>query len=74
LPTEVVKSIIFIDDLMLAMAMAALGLSTNFAKFKEVGMKPIYAALVMFLWLLFGGYFITIGITSLLGSGGHAFM
>ena len=74
LPTEVVKSIIFIDDLMLTMAMAALGLSTNFAKFKEVGMKPIYAALVMFLWLLFGGYFITVGITSLFGSGGHAFM
>lgn len=74
LPAEVVKSIIFIDDLMLTMAMAALGLSTNFAKFKEVGMKPIYAALVMFLWLLLGGYFITVGITSLLGSGGHAFM
>ena len=74
LPAEIVKSIIFIDDLMLAMAMAALGLSTNFAKFKEVGMKPIYAALTMFLWLLFGGYFITMGITSLFGSGGHAFM
>jgi len=73
LPETVVKTIIFIDDLMLAMAMAALGLSTDFAKFKEVGMKPIYAALVMFLWLLVGGYFITIGITSLLGSGGHAF-
>ncbi len=74
LPTDVVKSIIFIDDLMLTMAMAALGLSTNFAKFKEVGMKPIYAALAMFLWLLVGGYFITVGITSLMGSGGHAFM
>ena len=73
LPTEMVKSIIFIDDFMLAMAMAALGLSTNFAKFKEVGMKPIYAALVMFLWLLIGGYFITMGITSIMGSGGHAF-
>jgi len=74
LPTEVVKSIIFIDDLMLTMAMAALGLSTNFAKFKEVGMKPIYAALTMFIWLVVGGYFITMGITSIMGSGGHAFM
>jgi len=74
LPTGVVKSIIFIDDFMLAMAMAALGLSTDFSKFKEVGMKPIYAALVMFLWLLIGGYFITIGIVSMFGSGGHAFM
>lgn len=73
LPTVAVDAIIFIDDLLLTMAMAALGLSTNFAKFKEIGMKPIYAAFVMFLWLLIGGYFITMGITAMLGSGGHAF-
>jgi uncharacterized integral membrane protein (TIGR00698 family) len=73
LPKNVVDTIIFIDDLMLAMAMAALGLSTNFAKFKEVGMKPIYAAFTMFIWLLVGGYFITLGVTSIFGSGGHAF-
>ncbi len=44
---------------MLAMAMTALGMETNFQKFKVVGMKPFYVAFIMFVWLVIGGYFVT---------------
>jgi uncharacterized integral membrane protein (TIGR00698 family) len=66
LPHSMVDSINQIDGFLLAMAMAALGINTNFAKFKEVGMTPIYAAFIMFIWLVIGGYFITMGITTLI--------
>jgi uncharacterized membrane protein YadS len=41
------------------MAMTALGIGTRFAKFKGLGLAPIYTALSMFIWLVVGGYFIT---------------
>jgi uncharacterized membrane protein YadS len=41
------------------MAMTALGMETSFNKFKGIGLKPIYLATSLFIWLLFGGYFIT---------------
>jgi uncharacterized integral membrane protein (TIGR00698 family) len=59
LPMNLVNFINQIDTFMLAMAMAALGVETNFTKIKNVGMKPLYLAFVLFLWLLFGGYFMT---------------
>ncbi|UFS62726.1 YeiH family protein [Sulfurimonas sp. HSL-3221] len=48
-----------IDTFLLTMAMTALGMGTRFAKFKGLGLKPIYAAGAMFVWLVVGGYFIT---------------
>jgi uncharacterized membrane protein YadS len=39
--------------------MAALGIETNIEKMKKAGMKPIYAASVLFLYLFFGGYIVT---------------
>jgi uncharacterized integral membrane protein (TIGR00698 family) len=59
LPENVVNVIINIDTFMLTMAMTALGMETNFQKFKEVGIKPFYVAFIMFAWLLIGGYFVT---------------
>ncbi len=59
LPKAVVDTINTIDTFLLAMAMAALGIETNLNKIKNVGMKPIYLALVLFGWLVFGGYALT---------------
>ncbi|MBT8763681.1 YeiH family putative sulfate export transporter [Desulfohalobiaceae bacterium Ax17] len=59
LPKAAVKTINDLDTFALTMAMSALGMETSFRKFKGVGLKPIYLALIMFLWLIFGGYFIT---------------
>jgi len=42
------------------MAMSALGMETSFEKFKKVGMKPIYLATILFIWLIFGGFYIAI--------------
>ncbi len=59
LPEVLVNFINQIDTFMLAMAMAALGIETNFSKIKNVGMKPLYLAVILFLWLIFGGYALT---------------
>jgi uncharacterized integral membrane protein (TIGR00698 family) len=56
LPKIAVNTINTIDTFLLTMAMAALGIETNFNKIKNVGMKPIYLALILFGWLVFGGY------------------
>lgn len=56
LPKIAVHTINQIDTFLLTMAMAALGIETNFNKIKNVGMKPVYLALVLFAWLVFGGY------------------
>jgi uncharacterized integral membrane protein (TIGR00698 family) len=48
-----------IDTFLLTMAMTALGMGTRFAKFKGLGLAPLYTAGAMFAWLIVGGYFIT---------------
>jgi len=58
LPIVIVNGINNIDTFLLTMAMTALGMETNINKFKGVGMKPIYLAAILFVWLIFGGYFI----------------
>lgn len=57
--TSAVENINLIDTFLLTMAMTALGMGTRFAKFKGLGMAPLYTAGAMFAWLLIGGYFIT---------------
>ncbi len=59
IPKDIVKDINFADTFALTMAMSALGMETTKEKFKGVGLKPIYLALVLFLWLVLGGYQIT---------------
>jgi len=65
LPKGTVENINFIDTFLLTLAMCALGLETDFQKFKKVGAKPIYLATLLFVWLLLGGYGVTKLITSL---------
>ena len=54
-----ITDINIIDTFLLTMAMTALGMGTRFAKFKGLGLAPIYTAGGMFLWLVVGGFFIT---------------
>ncbi len=57
--TEIIADINIIDTFLLTMAMTALGMGTRFAKFKGLGLAPIYTAGGMFLWLVIGGFFVT---------------
>ena len=55
-----VKIIEWFDNFGLTMAMVALGTDASFAKFREAGVKPFLLAAVLFLWLVLGGYFVTL--------------
>ncbi|MFH0708804.1 MAG: YeiH family protein [Pseudomonadota bacterium] len=55
----VIGNINLMDTFMLTMAMTALGMGTRFAKFKGLGLAPIYTAGSMFIWLVVGGFVIT---------------
>lgn len=59
LPETLVENINIIDTFLLTMAMTALGIGTRFAKFKGLGLAPVYTALGMFVWLVIGGFIIT---------------
>ena len=41
---------------MLTMAMTALGTDTSIDKFKKAGAKPFVLALMLYVWLVVGGY------------------
>ncbi len=58
-PQNIVDNINVIDTFLLTMAMTALGMGTRFAKFKGLGLAPVYTALGMFIWLVIGGFIIT---------------
>jgi uncharacterized integral membrane protein (TIGR00698 family) len=46
---------ITVDDMVLAMAMAALGLTTHVSTLRRAGTKPMWLASMLFGWLLVGG-------------------
>ncbi len=64
-PQNIVDVINEIDTFLLTMAMTALGMGTIFAKFKGLGLAPLYTAGSMFVWLVLGGFVITKLVTSL---------
>jgi uncharacterized integral membrane protein (TIGR00698 family) len=65
LPRAVVSTAIDVDTLILATAMAALGVSTQVLAIREAGVKPLALAALLFGWLIFGGFAINIGISAL---------
>ena len=67
LPRAVVENGIVLDNLLLAMAMGALGLSTHVSVLRRAGIRPLLLALMLFGWLLGGGLLINLGVHSLLG-------
>lgn len=56
LPEGVVNLINTFDTFLLTMAMTALGAETSIDKFKKAGFKPFVLALILFVWLIGGGY------------------
>jgi uncharacterized integral membrane protein (TIGR00698 family) len=66
LPRAVVTQVIDIDTVLLAMAMAGLGLTTHVSAIRKAGIKPLALASVLFIWLVCGGFAINAFITALL--------
>ncbi len=66
LPAWTVNTLITLDTFLLAMAMAALGLTTHFSALKKAGVRPLLMALVLFIWLIVGGGAINLGIHHLM--------
>ena len=66
LPADVVKVLIDLDTALLAMAMAALGLTTHASALRQAGAKPMLLALLLFAWLMAGGMLINLGIRALM--------
>jgi len=64
-PHDIVATINEIDTFLLTMAMTALGMGTIFAKFKGLGLAPLYTAGTMFVWLVVGGFVITKVVTAI---------
>ncbi|WP_282296244.1 YeiH family protein [Stenotrophomonas sp. PS02289] len=67
LPPGLVHALVQLDTLLLAMAMAALGLTTHVSALRQAGMKPLLLALLLFGWLLVGGLGVNLGMQALLG-------
>ncbi|MCP9757708.1 YeiH family putative sulfate export transporter [Aquitalea sp. S1-19] len=51
--------IVSFDNLMLAAAMAALGLTTHISAIRQAGVKPLALAALLFAWLIVGGALIS---------------
>lgn len=57
------QTMIMVDDVLLTMAMFALGLTTHLSAIKQAGVKPLMLGAIMFGWLILGGGLINIGIS-----------
>lgn len=66
LPKAVVDMLVTLDTVLLAMAMAALGVTTHVSALKKAGAKPLLMALVLFIWLIVGGGAINLAVHSLM--------
>jgi len=65
LPKRAVSVAIDVDTVMLAMAMAALGLTTHVSAIRRAGVKPLALAALLFVWLICGGIAINVSVTAL---------
>jgi uncharacterized integral membrane protein (TIGR00698 family) len=66
LPHAVVSGVINVDTMLLAMAMAGLGLTTHVSMIRQAGIKPLALAGVLFVWLVCGGFAINAGVSAIL--------
>lgn len=67
LPKSIIGPAISVDTFILAMAMAALGVTTHVSAIRKAGLKPLALASLLFAWLILGGFAINRGISALLG-------
>lgn len=66
LPQSWVRGLVWVDGVLLAMAMAALGVSTRLSQLKAVGLAPFKLGAVIWLWLVLGGGVLTFLVSALL--------
>jgi uncharacterized integral membrane protein (TIGR00698 family) len=72
LPRSFVSAAIDADTLVLATAMAALGVSTQVSAIRAAGIKPLGLAALLFGWLILGGFAINAAVAALFGKAlGH---
>jgi uncharacterized integral membrane protein (TIGR00698 family) len=64
LPHALVSTAVDLDTALLAMAMAALGVTTHVSAVRTAGIKPLALAALLFIWLIFGGVAINAGISA----------
>ena len=62
----IISAVNEVDTFLLTMAMTALGMGTRFAKFKGLGIAPLYTGAAMFAWLVIGGFLVTKAVTTFL--------
>jgi uncharacterized integral membrane protein (TIGR00698 family) len=67
LPHALVTNVIALDTFLLAMAMAALGVTTQVCAIRTAGIKPLGLAALLFGWLIFGGLAINMAVSAMLG-------
>ena len=67
LPKSIIGPAISLDTFILAMAMAALGVTTHASAIRKAGLKPLALASLLFAWLILGGFTINRGISALIG-------
>ena len=65
LPAAFTHVLTEIDGWLLAMAMAALGLTTHIKAIREAGFKPLLLGTMLFMYLIFGGGLINFVVTRL---------
>ncbi|MGN7726336.1 YeiH family protein [Luteimonas sp. 22616] len=70
LPAAWVDMLVQVDTVLLAMAMAALGLRTHVGAIRQAGFRPLLLASALFVFLLVGGYAVNVGIGALFGATG----
>ena len=67
LPRHWVAAAVELDTILLAMAMAALGLTTHLSALRNAGIRPLLLAAILFGWLVVGGFGINRLVASVLG-------
>lgn len=55
LPITLLKAVLYFDNVLLTMAMVALGLTTHISAIQRAGVKPIMLGAIMLLWLVVAG-------------------
>jgi len=67
LPSGMQHGLLQLDTALLAMAMAALGVTTHVSALRQAGLKPLLLAALLFTWLMAGGFAIQHAVLALLG-------
>lgn len=67
LPPQWVAALVQLDTVLLAMAMAALGLRTHVGAIRQAGLKPLLLAATLFGFLMVGGYGVNRAVSHWLG-------